>query len=72
MGANDILKTEADEDLMTKIVTDIAKECVRFSEKDVFVSSVTVKTRCNSAFICAVNEILQNKDTTYQLYFIDN
>ena len=72
MGANDILKTEADEDLMAKMVTDIVKECVRFSEKDVFVSSVTVKTRCNSTFICAVNEILQNKDATHQLYFIDN
>ena len=51
--------------LKHKRVTDIAKECVRFSEKDIFVSSVTVKTRRSSAFICVVNNILQDKCATF-------
>ena len=40
--------------------------------KDVFVSNVTVSTRRSSAFIGAVNNILQNKCATHQIHFIDN
>ena len=58
MGRNDILKTEADKDLTTESVIDIAKECVRLGVRDVFVSSVTVNTRRSSTFISAVNNIL--------------
>ena len=58
MGRNDILNTEADKDLTTESVIDIAKECVRLGVRDVFVSSVTVNTRRSSTFISAVNNIL--------------
>ena len=70
--ANDILKTEADEYLTAKSVTDIEKECVWFSVKDVFVSSATVNTRCSSAFISPVDKILQDKFVTHQFHFIAN
>ena len=36
------------------------------------VSSVTVNTRRSSAFISAVNNILQDKCATHQFHFIDN
>ena len=58
--------------LKHKRVIDIAKECVRFGEKDIFVSSVTVNTRRSSAFISVVNNILQDKCATFQFHFIDN
>ena len=54
MGTNCVLNAEADEDLIAESVIHIAKECVRFDVKDVFVSSVTVNTRRSSAFISAV------------------
>ena len=72
MGTNDILNAEGDKDLIAKSVIDIAKECVRLGVKDVFVSSVTVNTRRSSAFISAVNNILQDKCATHQFHFIDN
>ena len=40
--------------------------------KDVFVSRVTVNTRHSSAFINAVNNILQDKCAIHQFHFIDN
>ena len=40
--------------------------------KDVFVSSVAVNTRCSSAIVSAVNNILQDKCATHQFHFIDN
>ena len=72
MGTNDILNVEADKDLIAESVIDIAKECVRLGVKDVFVSRVTVNTRRSSAFISAVNNILQDKCATHQFHFIDN
>ena len=54
MGANDILNAEGNKDLIVESVIDIAKECVWLGVKDVFVSNVTVNTRCSSAFISAV------------------
>ena len=72
MGRNDILNAEGDKDLIAESVIDIAKECVRLGVKDVFVSSVTVNTRRSSAFISAVNNILQDKCATHQFHFIDN
>ena len=72
MRANDILNAEGNKDLTTKGVIDIAKECVRLGVKDVFVSIVTVNTRHSSAFICVVNNILQDKCATHQFDFIDN
>ena len=72
MRTNDILNAEGDNDLMAGSVIDIAKECVRFFVKDVFVSSVTVNTRRGSAFISKVNNILQDKCATHQFHFIDN
>ena len=44
MRTNDILNAEADKDLIAESVIDIAKACVRFGVKDVFISSVTVNT----------------------------
>ena len=61
MGTNDILNEEADKDLIIGSVIDIAKECVRFGVKGAFVSSVTVNSQRSSAFISAVNNILQDK-----------
>ena len=72
MGTNDILNAEGDKDLIAESVIDIAKECVQLGVKDVFVSSVTVNTRRSSAFISAVNNILQDKCATHQFHFIDN
>ena len=72
MRANGILNVEGNEDLIAKGVIDIAKECVRLGVKDVFVSIVTFNTRHSSAFICVVNNILQDKCATHQFDFIDN
>ena len=72
MGINGILNAEGDKDLIAESFIDIAKECVRLGVKDVFVSSVTVNTRRSSAFISAVNNILQDKCATHQFHFIDN
>ena len=72
MGTNDILNAEGDKDLIAESVIDIAKECVRVGVKHVFVSSVTVNTRRSSAFISAVNNILQDKCATHHFHFIDN
>ena len=51
MGTNDFLNAEGDKYLIVESVIDIAKECVWLGVKDVFVSNVTVNTRCSSAFI---------------------
>ena len=72
MGTNDITNTETDKDLIAESVMDIAKECVRFGAKDVFVSSATVNTQRNSASISVVNKILQDKCAKQQFRFIDN
>ena len=72
MGSNDILNAEGNKDLVADSVIDIAKECVRLGVKDIFDSSVTVNTRRSSAFISAVNNILQDKCATHQFRFIDN
>ena len=72
MGTNDILNPEDDKDLIAESVIDIAKECIRLGVKDAFASSVTVNTRRSSAFISAVNNILQDKCATHQFHFIDN
>ena len=61
MGTNGILNAEGNKDLLAESVVDIAEECVRFGVKDVFVSSVMVNTRGSSAFISAVDNILQDK-----------
>ena len=71
-GTIDIFNAEGNKDLIAERVIDIAKECVRLSVKDVFVSRGTVNTRGNSAFISAVNNILQDKCATNQFHFIDN
>ena len=57
MGTNNVLNTEADEDLIATSVTDIAKEYIWFGAKDVFVSSVVVNTRHKSAFNSAFFKI---------------
>ena len=72
MGTNYILNAKANKDLIAESVLDIPKECVRFGVIDVFISSVTVNTRRSSAFISAVNKILEDKCTTHQFHFIDN
>ena len=72
MKTNDILDAEADKYLVIESAIDIAKECVRFGGKDVFISSVTVNTRRSSVFISAVNNIFQDKCATHQFHFIDN
>ena len=72
MGTIDILNAEGDKDLIAESVIDIAKECVRFGVKDVFVSSVTVNTRYSSAFISAVSNILQDICPAHEFNLIDN
>ena len=71
-GQNDILNADGDKNLIAESVIDIAKECVRMGVKDVFVSSVTLNTRRSSAFISAVNNILQDTCAIHQFHFIDN
>ena len=51
MGRTDILNAEDDKDLISETVIDIAKKCVRFGVKEVFVSSVTFNSRHGSTFI---------------------
>ena len=70
MGTNDIFNPEDDKDLIAESVIDIAKECFPLGVKDAFASSVKVNTRCSSAFISAVNNILQDKCATHQFHFI--
>ena len=72
MGTNDVLTAEANEDLITESVIDIAKECIWFGVKGVFVSSVVVNSQRKSVFISEFNKILQDKYATHQLRFIDN
>ena len=72
MGTNYVLNAEANEDLIAESVIDIAKECISFGVKGVFVSSVVVNTRRKSTFISEHNKILQDKCATHQLHFIDN
>ena len=72
MGTNDVLDAEANEDLIAESVIDIAKECIWFGVKGVFVSRVVVNPRRKSAFISQFNKILQDKCATHQLRFIDN
>ena len=72
VGINYILDTEADKDLSAKNVINIAKKCVWFGVKDVFISSVADNTGHSWAFISAVNKILQDKCATHQFHFIDN
>ena len=68
MGTNDILNAEGDKDLIAESVVDISKECDRLVVKDVII----INTRRSSAFISAVNNILQDKCATHQFHFIDN
>ena len=76
MGTNNILNAKASKDLIAESVIGIAKECVQFNAKDVlkdvFVSRVTVNTRRSSAFISAVNNILEDKCATHHFHFIYN
>ena len=65
-GTNNILNTKADKDIVAKSVMNIAKECVWFGMKDVFVSSVMVNIRRSSAFDSAVKNVLQNNYATHQ------
>ena len=76
MGTNSILNAKVNKDLIAESVIGIAKECVRFNVKDVlkdvFVCRVTVNTRRCSAFISAVNNILQDRCATHQFHLIYN
>ena len=65
LDIHDIFDTEADKDLIAKRVIYIAKECVWFGVEDVFVFSLTAHTWLSSAFISAVDKILQDKWATH-------
>ena len=47
-------------------------ECVAFGVKSVFISSLMVNTRCNSAFISAGTKYLRAKCLIHIFDFIDN
>ena len=50
----------------------MARECVAFGVKSVFILKLTVNTRLNSTFISAVNKTLKAKCLLQNLNFIDN
>ena len=66
MEAHDILKTEADKDLIAESVTDIAKECVRLGVKNVFVSSVTLTL--DAALLSSMHSSRQMCNALVSLY----
>ena len=51
MGTNDIMNSEVNKDFVADSIINIAKECVDFGVKSVFISSFTANTRRNSDFI---------------------
>ena len=52
------MNSEVNKDLVADSIINI-KKCIAFSVKGVFISSFTVNTRRNSAFISAVNKDLK-------------
>ena len=71
VGTNDIINSEVIKILQTT-VSSILMECVAFGVKNVFISSLMVNTRCNSAFISAGNKSLRAKCLIPNFRFIDN
>ena len=72
MGTNDIINSEVNKDLVADSIINVARECVAFGVKSVFISRLTVNTRRNSAFISAVNKTLKAKCFMHNFHFIDN
>ena len=72
MGTNDIINSEVNKDLEADSIINIARECVAFGVKSVFISSLTVNTQRNSAFISAVNKTLTAKCLMHNFHFIEN
>ena len=50
------MNSEVNKDLVADSIINIVKKYIAFSVKGVFISSFTVNTRRNSAFISAVNK----------------
>ena len=72
MGTNDIINSEVKKDLEADSIINIATECVSFDAKSVFISSLTVNTERNLAFISAVNNALKAYCFMYNFHFINN
>ena len=72
MGTNDIINSEVKKDLEADSIINIATECVFFDAKSVFISSLTVNTERNLAFISAVNNALKAYCFMYNFHFINN
>ena len=72
MGTNDIINSEFNKDFVADSIINIARACVAFDAKGVFISSMTVNTRHNSAAINAVNKTLKTKFLMHTFYFMDN
>ena len=56
-----IINSKVNKGLVAGSIINIARECVAFGIKSVFVSSLMVNTQCNSTFISAVNKALKAK-----------
>ena len=72
MGTNDIINSEVNKDLVVDSIINIARECVAFGVKSVFISSLTVNSWRNSAFISTVKKTLKTKCIMHNCHFIDN
>ena len=72
IGTNDTRNSEVNKDLRADSIINIARECFVFGVETVFISSLTVNTRCNSVFISAVNKTLKAKYFMYNFALIDN
>ena len=69
---NDIKNSEVNKDLLAASIINIVRECVPLGVKTVFISSLTVNSRRNLAFISAVNKTLKAKCLMHNFHFIDN
>ena len=69
---NDIINSGVNKDLVADSIINIVRECVVFGLKTVFISSLTVNSRRNLAFIIVGNKTLKARCLMHNFYFIDN
>ena len=70
MGTNDIMYSKVNKDLVADSIIDIFGEYVAFGAKIVFISSLTINTQPNWAFISAVNKTLKAKCPMHNFHLL--
>lgn len=66
------MNLEANDDLLAKSIFSIAKECVGFGTKNIFISRLRVSTLHNLAFISALTKALKAKCLMHNFHFVNN